>query len=107
MQRLAERPEPGGLIAAAYIGAEQLPAEVFTDEFRTALFASQPKVEGNRGTDQAFFMSLEAVCPLRFPMLLPGWLTHRRKTSTQFCDEYLWFLGGGEMPAVIQNLEIT
>lgn len=39
MQRLAERPELGALVAATYIGAEQLPSEAFTDEFRHALFA--------------------------------------------------------------------
>ena len=39
MQRLAERPELGALVAATYIGAEQLASEVFTDEFRKALFA--------------------------------------------------------------------
>ncbi len=39
MQRLGERPEWGALVAATYIGAEQLPSEAFTDEFRSALFA--------------------------------------------------------------------
>lgn len=39
MQRLAERPELGALVTATYIGAEQLPPEAFTDEFRMALFA--------------------------------------------------------------------
>lgn len=38
LQRLGEKPEFGAFVAATYIGAEQLPAEAFTDEFRTAIF---------------------------------------------------------------------
>lgn len=40
MRRMAEQPDKRRLLASAYVGPEVLPAEIFTDSFREALFAS-------------------------------------------------------------------
>ena len=39
MQRMAEQPEKKSLLASAFSGPEILPAEIFTDSYREALFA--------------------------------------------------------------------
>ena len=39
MRRMAEQPQKKSLLASAFVGPEVLPAEVFTDSFREALFA--------------------------------------------------------------------